>query len=84
MNETPARSAILHPLRAVSFNDPAVSIERKSDGTIYLRPTKPLGDYPARITDRLHHWANVAPDRVCSWPGAKADAAGGSSATASF
>ena len=64
MNETPARSAILHPLRAVSFNDPAVSIERKSDGTIYLRPTKPLGDYPARITDRLHHWANVAPDRV--------------------
>ena len=64
MNETPARSAILHPLRAVSFTDPAVSIERKSDGTIYLRPTKPLGDYPARITDRLHHWANVAPDRV--------------------
>src|SRR5215831_14790509 len=64
MNETPARSASLHPLRAVSFNDPAVSIERKSDGTIYLRPTKPLGDYPARITDRLHHWANVAPDRV--------------------
>ena len=64
MNETPARSASLHPLRAVSFNDPAVSIDRKSDGTIYLRPTKPLGDYPARITDRLHHWANVAPDRV--------------------
>ena len=64
MNETPARSASLHPLRAVSFTDPAVSIERKSDGTIYLRPTKPLGDYPARITDRLHHWANVAPDRV--------------------
>jgi len=27
MNETPARSAILHPLRAVPFNDPAVSIE---------------------------------------------------------
>jgi feruloyl-CoA synthase len=64
MNETPARSESLHPLRAVSFNDPAVSIERKADGTIYLRPTKPLGDYPARITDRLHHWASVAPDRV--------------------
>ena len=64
MNETPARSASLHPLRAVSFNDPAVSIERTSDGTIYLRPTKPLGEYPARITDRLHHWASVAPDRV--------------------
>src|SRR5215475_1531315 len=64
MNETPARSASLHPLRAVSFIDPAVTIERKSDGTIYLRPTRPLGDYPARITDRLHHWAGVVPDRV--------------------
>src|SRR5213075_3303781 len=23
-----------------------------------------LGDYPVRITDRLHHWAAAAPDRV--------------------
>jgi feruloyl-CoA synthase len=52
------------PLRAISFCDPAVSIERSADGTIYLRPKTPLGDYPARITDRLHHWADVAPDRV--------------------
>jgi feruloyl-CoA synthase len=52
------------PLRAISFCDPAVSIDRRDDGTIYLRPQKPLGDYPARITDRLHHWADVAPDRV--------------------
>jgi len=37
-------------LRAISFGDPAVSIERKDDGTIYLRPKTPLGDYPARIT----------------------------------
>jgi feruloyl-CoA synthase len=52
------------PLRKVSFSDPAVSIERKSDGTLYLRPTKALGDYPVRLTDRLHYWADVAPDRV--------------------
>jgi feruloyl-CoA synthase len=52
------------PLRAISFSDPAVTIERRDDGTIYLRPTRPLGDYPARLTDRLHHWAEVAPDRV--------------------
>jgi len=51
-------------LRAISFGDPAVSIERKDDGTIYLRPKLSLGDYPARITDRLHHWASAAPDRV--------------------
>src|SRR5882757_770665 len=52
------------PLRAISFGDPAVSIEQKGDGTVYLRPKTPLGDYPARITDRLHHWADAAPDRV--------------------
>jgi feruloyl-CoA synthase len=63
-NEEPARSAGRHPMRAISFNDPAVSIERRNDGTIYLRPTTQLGDYPPRITDRLHHWADVAPDRV--------------------
>jgi feruloyl-CoA synthase len=52
------------PLRAISFRDPAVSIERRTDGTIYLRPKTPLGNCPARITDRLHHWADAAPDRV--------------------
>jgi feruloyl-CoA synthase len=58
------RGASTHPLRPISFGDPAVDIERRDDGTIYLRPKTPLGDYPARITDRLHHWANTTPDRV--------------------
>ncbi len=52
------------PLRAISFCDPAVTIERRDDGTVYLRPKMPLGDYPQRLTDRLHHWAGVAPDRI--------------------
>ncbi|MGA7994927.1 MAG: feruloyl-CoA synthase [Bradyrhizobium sp.] len=52
------------PLRAISFNDPAVTIERREDGTIYLRPRIALGDYPQRLTDRLHHWAQTAPDRI--------------------
>jgi len=52
------------PLRQVSFSDPRVTIERKDDGTIYLRPARELGDYPLRLTDRLHHWAEAAPDRV--------------------
>jgi feruloyl-CoA synthase len=59
-----ARAAAAHPLRNISFGDPAVSIERKGDGTIYLRPKTALADYPIRITDRLHHWAEAAPDRV--------------------
>jgi feruloyl-CoA synthase len=59
-----ARSAGAHPLRAISFGDPAVSIERRDDGTIYLRPKERLGDYPRRLTDRLHHWAKETPDRI--------------------
>jgi feruloyl-CoA synthase len=59
-----ARAAAAHPLRNISFSDPAVSIERKDDGTIYLRPKTALVDYPVRITDRLHHWARVTPDQV--------------------
>ena len=52
------------PLRPISFGNPAVHVERRHDGTIYLRPKTPLGDYPVRLTDRLHHWANAEPDRV--------------------
>src|SRR6478752_7028334 len=58
------RGASTSPLRPISFGDPVVNIERRDDGTIYLRPKQPLGDYPARITDRLHHWASATPDRV--------------------
>ncbi|NPV20150.1 feruloyl-CoA synthase [Bradyrhizobium aeschynomenes] len=62
--DSTARSASVHPLRAISFNDPVVNVERRDDGTIYLRPTRPLGDFPRRITDRLHHFAKEAPERV--------------------
>ena len=59
-----SRAGSAHPLRAISFGNPEVAIERCDDGTIYLRPKAKLRDYPVRITDRLHHWATVAPDRV--------------------
>ena len=52
------------PLRAISFTDPAVTIDRRDDGTVYLRPKIPIGDYPRRLTDRLHHWAKAEPDRI--------------------
>jgi feruloyl-CoA synthase len=52
------------PLRPISFVDPEVAIERRDDGTIYLRPKKPLGEYPVRLTDRLHHWAKSEPNRL--------------------
>src|ERR1700677_1907917 len=63
-----------HPLRPISFGDPAVKIDRRDNGTIYLNPKIPLGEYPARLTDRLHHWARLEPDRVFM---AERDASGG-------
>ncbi|MBA2400652.1 MAG: feruloyl-CoA synthase [Bradyrhizobium sp.] len=63
-----------HPLRAISFGNPDVSVDRRDDGTIYLRPKLKLGDYPVRLTDRLHHWAVEAPERVFM---AERDASGG-------
>jgi feruloyl-CoA synthase len=59
-----ARDGVGRALRAISFGDPAVSIDRRPDGTSYLRPLRALPGYPMRITDRLHHWASIAPDRV--------------------
>ena len=69
-----ARDDKAYPLRKISFGDPSVSIERRADGTIYLRPKMALGEYPVRLTDRLHHWAGAAPDRIFM---AERDAGGG-------
>ncbi|WP_024517680.1 feruloyl-CoA synthase [Bradyrhizobium sp. Tv2a-2] len=63
-SESASRADSRQSLRAISFGDPAVSIDRKADGTTYLRPLRVLPDYPVRITDRLHHWASATPDRV--------------------
>jgi feruloyl-CoA synthase len=52
------------PLRPVKLGPPDVQIERKPDGTIYLRSPHPLGPYPDKLTQRLEHWAQAAPDRV--------------------
>lgn len=62
--DSAARAGSAHPLRAISFGNPDVTVERRDDGTIYLRPKARLGDYPVRITDRLHHWANAEPNRI--------------------
>ena len=51
-------------MRAISFGNPAVTVDRRDDGTIYLTPKIALTEYPGRLTDRLHHWAGEAPDRI--------------------
>src|SRR5438309_10911782 len=62
--DSAARTGGAHPLRAISFGNPAVTVERHDNGTIYLRPKAKLRDYPVRITDRLHYWAGSEPNRV--------------------
>ncbi|MGF6307396.1 feruloyl-CoA synthase [Bradyrhizobium sp. i1.8.4] len=65
MSAVPSVSAAsAHPLRPVSFGNPDVTVERRDDGSIYLRPKLELTDYPVRLTDRLHHWAKAEPNRV--------------------
>jgi feruloyl-CoA synthase len=52
------------PTRAVRLGPLTVAVERRSNGTIYLENTHPLGPYAQRLTDRLHHWAAIAPQRT--------------------
>jgi len=52
------------PLRPVRLGAPDCMVERRPDGTLLMRARAALGPYPARITERLIHWAERAPDRV--------------------
>jgi len=69
-----ARTLLDAPLRAVRLGPQDVTVERRPDGTLILRSPQPLGPYPDKITERLDHWAKVAPDRVFM---AERDAKGG-------
>jgi feruloyl-CoA synthase len=61
MRDMTAASA---PLRPVRLGPADVLLNRKTDGTIILRSPQPLDAYPQKLTERLEHWAKVAPDRV--------------------
>ena len=50
--------------RSVRLATPAVSVERRADGTVRLRSSQPLGEYPRALTERLDYWAGQAPERV--------------------
>lgn len=51
-------------VRPVRLRTSGASMERRSDGSIIIRPDEPLGDYPRVLTERLTYWASVAPDRA--------------------
>ena len=67
------RSPPSAPLRAVKLGPADVVVERRSDGTIVMRSPHVLPAYPRMLTERLVHWAKIAPDRIFL---AQRDAAG--------
>jgi feruloyl-CoA synthase len=52
------------PLRPVRLGAADVLVERRPDGAILMRSPHPLQPYAEKITERLAHWANTAPERV--------------------
>jgi feruloyl-CoA synthase len=52
------------PLRPVRLGTAEVRVERRADGAIIMRSPHPLKSHPKNITERLAHWASVAPERV--------------------
>lgn len=49
------------PLRAVRLWHPDIRWDRR-DGSWVIWQNDPLGDYPARLSDRIRHWAARIPD----------------------
>src|ERR1700733_3997308 len=66
MSRAPARTFVQDhpPLRPVKLGPADVLIERRSDGAILMRSPHPLPAHPQKLTERLVHWAEAAPDRV--------------------
>jgi feruloyl-CoA synthase len=52
------------PVRPVRLGPRDYVIDRRPDGTVYIRSPHALAPYPTKLTERLEHWAQVAPDRI--------------------
>ena len=59
-----SKTIAVAPTRPVRLGRPAYDVERRADGSLVLRAQETLKPYPVRMTDRLAHWAAVAPDRT--------------------
>lgn len=50
-------------VRDVELWAPVLEWETRQDGTVLIWRKDPLKPYPAKLNERLVHWASVAPDR---------------------
>src|SRR5436190_16227259 len=62
------------PMRPVHLGPRDVVVERRPDGIIHLRSPHVLPPYPEKLSERLEHWAETAPERTFL---AQRDAVGG-------
>ena len=54
----------MEKMRPVRVWEPRIRVEERADGSSLIWQEDPLGDYPDRLSDRIHHWAATAPTRV--------------------
>src|SRR5215211_7170004 len=62
------------PMRPVRIGPYDTVVRDGGDGVLYMESPHALGAYAEKITERLEHWASVAPDRTYL---AERDASGG-------
>jgi feruloyl-CoA synthase len=52
------------PMRKLRLGPRDFTLDRKPDGTIYVRSPHTMPPYPVKITERLEHWAKTTPEQV--------------------
>ncbi len=52
------------PVRPVRLGECHCVMEKRPDGSIIVTNTGTLSPYPDKLTERLDHWADTAPDRL--------------------
>lgn len=52
------------PVRPVRLRTSGATMERRADGSFLIHPDEPLEKYPRVLTERLIHWAKIAPERA--------------------
>ena len=50
--------------RPLTFGVTRVVVRDGAPGVRYVKAEQPLQDHPPRLTDRLQHWAQTAPERT--------------------
>ncbi len=52
-------------VRHVRMRTSGATLEPRSDGVLLIKPEESLRPYPKVLTDRLRHWAEICPEKIC-------------------